>query len=109
MDNIFVDPENGHLWIAMMPKVLDVGDYFTDHTKEVASQILHVAIDENASSPFFAYQMEEVFATKGDIISATTIGMYHDGKLLIGTIGKDMLYCDVPYLMYPEFNSVTAA
>ncbi len=99
-DNTFVDPTNGHLWVAIMPRLLTVFEYFADRSTEVPSQIVHIAIDENASSPFESYQVEELFATTGDIISATTVGVYSDGQLLIGTIGKDMLYCEVPYLMY---------
>ncbi len=100
IDNTFVDPTNGHLWVAVMPKPLTILKYFTDRSTEVAGQILHIAIDEQASSPFESFRVEEVFATAGDLISATTVGLYSDGKLLIGTIGKDMLYCEVPHLIY---------
>ena len=99
-DNIFVDPANGDLWVAIMPKPLTVLDYFGNHSIEVPSKILHIVIDEQASSPFERHQIEEVFATAGDIVSATTVAVYQEGKLLIGTIGKDMLYCNVTYLLY---------
>ena len=102
IDNIFVDPTNGHLWVAILAKPLSVAEYFVNHSTPVASRILHVSIDESATMPFTGSKVEEVFSSDGEDFGATTIGLYHDGKLLVGTIAKDMMYCEVPTLMYPN-------
>ena len=61
---------------------------------------MHLAIDQSADLPFTDCKIEEVLSTSGDKINAVTTGLYHRGKLLLGTIRKDMCMCDVPYLMY---------
>ena len=61
---------------------------------------MHIAVDQNADMPFADCKVEEVLSTSGEKINAVTTGLYHRGKLLLGTIRKDMWICDVPYLMY---------
>ena len=99
-DNVFVSPDNGHLWVGIMPKVRAISDYFLDHSVPIAGRVIHVAIDEESETPFSEYELEEVFATTGHQLSAPTIAIYHQGRLLIGTIMKDLMYCDAPHLMH---------
>ena len=63
-------------------------------------RIIHVAIDQNSDLPFTDCKIEEVLSTTGEKINGVTTGLYHRGKLLLGTIRKDMWMCDVPHLMY---------
>ena len=72
-----------------------------NHSEPMPGRILHVAIDQNAEMPFTAdCKIEAVLSTSGEMINAMTAGLYHRGKLLVGTIRKDMWMCDVPYLIY---------
>ena len=99
MDNVVVD-DRGHLWLGILAQPLVFSKYQKDHSVHVSSRILHVTVNEESALPFTNSQVEEVFASKGDIISATSVGAYHNGKLLVGTVMKDMLLCEVDFLLY---------
>ena len=71
-----------------------------NHSEPVPGRVLHIAIDQTAELPFTNCKIEAVLSTSGEKINAMTAGLYHRGKLLVGTIRKDMWICDVPYLMY---------
>ena len=73
-----------------------------DSDTPMAGRIFHVTVDANASLPFNDSKVEEVFSTTGEGFFANTIAVYHDGKLLVGTVCNLMMYCDAPFLMYPE-------
>ena len=61
---------------------------------------MHIAINQNAELPFTDYKIEEVLSTSGENINAVSTGLYHRGKLFLGTMRKDMWMCDVSHLMY---------
>lgn len=100
LDNVFVSPENGHLWVAHFINGLQFFDYIHNHSMPSPGRILHVAVDEKSKLPFDSVKIEDVLTTSGERISAVSMGLYFRGKLLVGTVRKDMLICDVPYLMY---------
>ena len=99
-DNIFVSPVDGHLWVAHFVNGLQFFKYVTNHSEPMPGRVLHIAVDQNSDEPFTDCQIEEVVSTTGERINAVTTGLYHRGKLLLGTIRKDMMLCEVPYLMY---------
>ena len=66
----------------------------------MASTTLHVTIDEDRDLPFSSYEIEEVFSTTGHDVRGISISVYHNKKLLLGSIFTDMMYCEVPFLMY---------
>ena len=66
----------------------------------MASITLHVTIDEDRDLPFSSYEIEEVFSTTGHDVRGISISVYHRKKLLLGSIFTDMMYCEVPFLMY---------
>jgi len=74
--------------------------YVYNHSSPVASRTIHAAIDETNELPFTNYQLEEVFASTGNDVRAISISVYHKKKLLLGSICTDMMYCEVPLLMY---------
>ncbi len=86
----------------MLIQPLETHNYFHDQSVPVASQILHVSIDQNADLPFTDYKIEEVFSSTGKdgVVGAVTGCVYTQGKLLVGTISRDMMLCDAPYVMY---------
>ena len=101
-DNTFVSPVNDHLWVAVMPKPYKFRQHMVDRSIPIAGRVIHVTVDANAPLPFNSSKVEEVFSTTGEGFSANSIAVYHDGKLLIGTVCNQMMYCEVPFLMYPE-------
>ena len=100
-DNLFVSPVNDHLWVGLMPKPINVYRHFLDRNIPIAGRVIHITVDATASLPFNSSKVEDVFSTTGEGFSVITIGVYHDQKLLIGTAINQMMYCEVPFLMYP--------
>ena len=95
-----MSPENGHLWVAHFINGLQFFKYIHNHSVPMPGRVLQIAIDQDSNQPFTDCKIEEVMSTSGVIINAVTTGLYHRGKLLLGTIRRDMMMCDVPYLMY---------
>ena len=100
MDNIFVSPTNGHLWVSVIAKPLQFKPYVYNHSSPMASRVIHISVDETKELPFSNRQMEEVFASTGHDMRAISISVYHKKKLLLGSICTDLMYCEVPLLMY---------
>ena len=99
---MFVSPVNDDLWITVVAKPLKFIPYYKDRSIPIAGRVIHITVDASASLPFNNSKMEEVFSSTGEGFSVTTISVYHEGKLLIGTVCGQMMYCKVPFLMYPE-------
>lgn len=96
MDNIFIDPTDGHMWVAVFPRPLNVLRYITNRSHPVEGRVLHISLSEEKEAPF-SYtrsKIEEIFQTDGREFGAVTISVYSGNKLLLGTIGLDMMFCD---------------
>ena len=91
---------DGHLWVAQHINILKLIKYIRNHSIPVPGRVVHVAIDQYSDEPFTDCKIEEVVSNSGVRISAVTTGLYHRGRLLLGTVRKDMMLCEVPYLMY---------
>lgn len=104
-DNINVIPETGNLLVGVLVHCLKVADYFKNQTVPVPSRCLHISIDQKAELPFDNHLVEEVFATTGEdgVVGAVTGCVYVKGKLVVGTIAKDMMVCDAPYLVHNNY------
>ncbi len=102
-DNTFVSPVNGHLWVGIIAKPLEFETYKT-HSDPTSTpcggRILHVPVNEGAELPFEEPRVEEVFSTSGRLISATSAGLYHNGKLLVGSIRTGVMLCEAPFTIY---------
>jgi hypothetical protein len=99
---VFVSPENGHLWIAYFVDVPQFTKYLYNHSEPMPGKVVHITINQSADHdlPFTNSKIEEVLSYSGESINGISMGLYHRGKLLLGTMRKDMWMCDVPYLMY---------
>ena len=79
-------------------------NFYSTSSVAVPGRVVHIVMDETADDPFAEAKMEEVFATTGGEgeLKATTIGVYHNHTLVVGTIVHNMMVCDVPYLIYGD-------
>ena len=63
-------------------------------------QVIHIAVNESSDQPFMGSEIEEVFATNGQEMGPTSVGVYYDNILAVGSICGNMMVCEVSYLMY---------
>ena len=101
-DNLFVDPETGHLWVAILVNGLSVISYDHNTSIPIKSKILHIKLDPSSSLPFDNTAIEEVFSSSAEdgMVGAVSVGVYACNRLVVGTIWRDMMLCDVHYLRY---------
>ena len=83
------------MWVAILPVPLKVDKYVHNQSYPVEGRILHIAVSEEEDLPFSSTKSitDEVFATDGRELGATSVGLYFNRQLLIGTILGDMMYC----------------
>jgi arylesterase / paraoxonase len=79
-DNIELDPEGG-LWIGAHPKLLSFVSHAEDAGKLSPSQVLHLTPGEQGS-----FTAKEVFLSRGDDLSGSSVAAWRDGRLLIGSV-----------------------
>ncbi|MDY6854786.1 MAG: SMP-30/gluconolactonase/LRE family protein [Thermodesulfobacteriota bacterium] len=80
VDNVELD-ETGNLWIGAHPKLLDFVKYAKDPQKLAPSQVLKVVIEYP-----YRYKVEEIYLSKGDILSGSSVAAVFEDKLLIGSV-----------------------
>jgi arylesterase/paraoxonase len=86
-DNIDVAPD-GSLWIGAHANVFALIQHFTAE-KPAPSQVLRVALRDGTQA-----DIEQVYLNTGEAISASSVGVQIDGRLLIGSITeRKMLVC----------------
>ncbi|CAO4361573.1 unnamed protein product [Caenorhabditis nigoni] len=94
-DNFYIDPEN-HMWTGCHPVTKDAVAHLgnrSDPTLYGPSQVLRITF----SKDFQKAEMVEILADDGRLVSASTIAFpFENGKqILIGTVGRSPLHCDV--------------
>lgn len=80
VDNIDVD-QDGVLWVAAHPKMLDFLGHMSDPDARSASQVLRLEPGESG-----AWQQTEVYLNDGDPISGSAVGAVHGDQLVIGPV-----------------------
>ncbi|XP_052777634.1 serum paraoxonase/arylesterase 1-like isoform X2 [Mya arenaria] len=93
VDNIEVDQETGDLWIGSHPVTHRIVDIFGWFGKLPAAQVLRIKIRDGVMT-----SLEEIYADDGDELMASTVAAYGAGKLVIGSVFKQTVVCDVNYL-----------
>ena len=98
VDNIFIDPATGHMWVAVFPRPLNVGRYILDRSHPVEGRVLHISLSEDNTVATILIQVEEVFETDaGEFgLGAVTVRVYCGNKLFMGTIGLNLMFCVNP-------------
>ena len=64
--------------------------------------ILHLTIDEKSSLLFSKWKIEQVFAFDSEDVSATSMAVYYNHTLVIGSTYTELTVCEVRYLMYGQ-------
>ncbi len=79
-DNIRRDA-NGDLWVAAHPNAFAFIGHARDAEKESPSMILRLARDSRG-----VVHTEQAFGDPGTLISGASVGLHHQGRLLIGSV-----------------------
>jgi arylesterase / paraoxonase len=83
VDNIEVDPDSGELWIGGHARLLTFVRHAADAAVLSPSQVVRVQLTEHA------YDVDTVFMDNGELISGASVGAWHNGRLLIGSVFED--------------------
>jgi arylesterase/paraoxonase len=80
VDNIDVD-EDGNLWIAAHPKLLDFVKHAKDSTVYSPSQVFKLTPEDN-----YNFTVEEIYLNDGSEISAASIAVFYKDELFVGVV-----------------------
>jgi len=92
-DNLFTD-ENGAVWTGAHPIFWKLMHYCSkpqDKKVLAPSQVLRFEF----SPDHLTFKMTEPYADDGHQLAGSTVAVYHKKKLLIGTVHRTMLECDI--------------
>jgi len=91
IDNVTVDADD-HLWIGAHPRLTDFLRHGTDQAVMAPAQIFRVTPIRNAKS-----RVEEVYLNAGEQISAASVALKHNRRLVLGPVfDSRLLVCDAP-------------
>ena len=79
-DNIDVD-EAGNLWVGCHPKLLKFLAHSKEHSKISPSEIIKITYQGKGKA-----HLESIYLNNGSEISASTVGVKYQDKLLIGSV-----------------------
>lgn len=91
IDNIEVDPDTGDMWIGSHPITWRVIDPFFGSVPP--GQVIRVKMQDNTVA-----DIEVIYQDDGTECTGSTSATYAAGKVIIGTIRKQAVVCDVKYL-----------
>ncbi|XP_060580723.1 serum paraoxonase/arylesterase 2-like [Ruditapes philippinarum] len=92
VDNIEVD-EKGDLWIGCHPTTWMIVDFLNIFGVTPPSQVIRVKIRDSLVD-----DVEEIYMDDGTECSGSTVASYQKDKLIIGTVYKQTVVCNVKYL-----------
>ncbi|XP_066210263.1 serum paraoxonase/arylesterase 1 [Saccopteryx leptura] len=85
VDNIFVDPVTGDLWVGCHPNGMRI---FYNSKEPPASEVLQIQ-DILTEDP----KVTVVYADNGTVLQGSSAASVYKGKLLIGSVSHKALYC----------------
>ncbi|WKX92184.1 hypothetical protein Q1695_010313 [Nippostrongylus brasiliensis] len=92
-DNFYVD-KTGALWTGAHPVMKDARAHLKDFDDPVPiapSQVLRIAFSKDYKS----WEITEPFVDDGRLISASSIAVPYKNQLLIGSVCRQLVHCDV--------------
>jgi len=91
LDNIEIDSA-GALWIGAHPQLLKFVAHSKDASNRSPSQILRVTLSTNR-----APRIDEIYLTKGEVLSGASVGAVYQDRMLIGSVFEPrFLDCRLP-------------
>lgn len=94
-DNLFFDEDNS-LWTGAQPVIKDAIDYFRnpdDRTTIAPSQVLHISFGPD----FKTWKVTEPYTNDGTQLAASTVAVVHGKEMLIGSVFRTLLHCDIAH------------
>lgn len=94
VDNIEVDPKTGDLYVGSHPIFHQIVAHSETMAKEgiSPSQVLKFQVKDGKFTDVI-----EVLMNEGKTITGSTIASMYKGRLIIGTLGQQLVLCDVKY------------
>ena len=97
LDNVFVD-ESNNLWIGSLGQVFACMEYSTNFSKPCPAKVIQVKLSQESKEnvPFKVDDIVEFYSSRGEgNIKAASSAVMYQGKLLIGTVFSNLMYCDI--------------
>ncbi|KAJ6666620.1 hypothetical protein lerEdw1_020343 [Lerista edwardsae] len=88
VDNIFVDPYTGDLWVGCSPSAWKM--FFYDPENLPGSEVIRIQ-DIHSEKP----TVTQVYVDDGSVIQGCSVAAVHANKLFIGTVFHRALSCDL--------------
>ncbi|CAH1263821.1 PON1 [Branchiostoma lanceolatum] len=94
VDNVFVDPTTGDLWVGAHPQGIHFSRHMGNASHPCGSQVLRIE-NPAGENP----RITEMYSDDGRSgLWGSSVGCYHNKQLLIGTVNHRLMHCtvDVP-------------
>jgi arylesterase/paraoxonase len=98
-DNLFICPHTGDIWTGCHPRIIDVIQHlYHNFSHQAGSLVLRIQLGpENLSEQgviFPHYQIDQVYSNDGWQLKGSSAAIYYGGKLLIGSVVDNLVYCE---------------
>ena len=96
-DNLFVEA-NGHVWLGCHPRCLKTSECFKSTSGLCDSHVLLVKLGPESEAkdgpPFPDFSIEQIYYDDGHELKASAVAVHYEGRLLIGSVIDNLLYCE---------------
>ncbi|CAH1263819.1 PON1 [Branchiostoma lanceolatum] len=91
VDNVFVDPTTGDLWLGAHPQGIHFSIHMGNASHPCGSQVLRIE-NPAGENP----RITEMYSDDGRAgLWGSSVGCYHNKQLLIGTVNHRLMHCTV--------------
>lgn len=99
-DNLFFHPDTGDLWTGCHPRIIDTIEHlYHNISHKSGSLVLRIQLGpENLSGhgvPFPDYEIDQIYGNDGRQLKGSSVAVYYEGNMLVGTVVDNLLYCEV--------------
>lgn len=109
-DNMFVQPNNGDIWLGCHPRLIDTAEYSENNCNHKAgSQVLRLKlgaeVPDGKEARFPDFEIDQVYINDGSLLKGGSVAVYYQGRMLVGSPLDKLLYCEVRSLTGQEFST----